>query len=163
VSRLDLPDNEWAELCSPRKVSDRRRRAYLTALSDSTAAAADSPQIPNPHADKPGQPLTIPDPRRLTGEQSSLQFHAMDLLVMCFVKAWSFEQPVTLEAIEDLDAGSKDALISRCFDLMPEMMPDYGPDDGSDPKAPTSVSSVPLTGSSTEAPTFATLSTGGTS
>ena len=162
MSRLDLPDGEWAELASPRKVSDRRRRSFLAAMNDTAAATADLPQVANPRSLEPGQPLTIPDPARMTGDQVELQFHAFDLLVLCFVKAWSFETPVTLEAVEDLDTGSKDTLTAACLPLMEEMMPDYSPEV--DPKAPTSASTRPPPGSSTAAPALsATHSSGNTS
>jgi hypothetical protein len=153
VTRLDLPDGEWAELCSPRKVSDRRRRAYLAAVADAQAATANLPHIPGPPDEKTGLPGDpVPDPQFLTGEHIELQTHAFDLLVMCFVKAWSLEPAVSLEAVEDLDTGTKDTLVARCLEFMTELMPDYSPDP--DPKAPTSGSPPPPPGSSTAAPTF---------
>ncbi len=161
MSRLDLPDGEWAELASPRKVSDRRRRAFLSAMSDSSAATADLPQIVNPRAEEAGQPATIADPERMTGAQTELQFHAFDLLILCFVKSWSMPEPVTLETVEDLDTGSKDVLLTKCLSFMAELMPDYGPDV--DPKAPTSASTPSPQGSSTGVLTSTTHSSDGTS
>ena len=162
MTRLDLPDGDWAELVPPRKVSDRRRRAFISAMNDTAAATADLPHVPNPRSMEAGQPLTIPDPARMTGTMVELQFHAFDLLVLCFVKAWSFETPVTLEAIEDLDTGSKDTLTAACMPLMEEMMPDYSPDV--DPKATTSGSTPPPPGSPTaDQELSAILSSGDTS
>ena len=162
MTRLDLPDGEWAELAAPRKVSDRRRRAFIAALTDTASATAELPQVANPRSAEPGQPLTIPDPARMTGAQNEGQFHAFDLLVLCFVKAWSFETPVTLEAVEDLDTGSKDVLVSACLPLMGDLMPDYSPDI--DPKARTSASTPPPPGSSTaDRELSAILSSGNTS
>ena len=107
--------------------------------------------------------MTIPDPARMTGVQVELQHvHAFDLLVLCFVKAWSFPEPVTLEAIEDFDAGSKDTLTAACLPMMEEMMPDYSPDV--DPKVLTSGSTRPPPGSSTATAVLsATHSSGNTS
>lgn len=162
MSRLELPDGEWAEMASPRKVSDRRRQAYLVAVADASAATADLPKIVGP-ADANGFPgPDVPDPAYLRGEHIRLQTHAFDLMVLCFVKAWSFETAVTLEAVEDLDTGSKDALVAACLPLMEEMMPDYSVDV--DPKARTSASTLPPPGSSTAPPALsATRSSDGTS
>ena len=162
MTRLDLPDGEWAELASPRKVSDRRRRSFLAAMNDTAAATADLPQVANPRSMEAGQPLTIPDPARMTGAQAELQFHAFDLLVLCFVKAWSFPDPVSLEAVEDLDTGAKDTLTAACLPLLEDLMPDYSPDV--DPKARTSGSTPPPPRLSEEGPVLsATHSSGNTS
>ncbi len=161
MTRLDLPDGEWAELASPRKVSDRRRRAFISAMNDSNAATADLPQIPNPRAAKPGQPATVPDPMHMTGEQADLQFHAMDMLVLCFVKAWSFEGEINLDTIEDLDTGSKDTLVAKCVEFIPELVPDYGSADP-DPKVPEPTSGgLPLLSQKAKL-TSTTLSSDGT-
>jgi hypothetical protein len=151
--RVDLPDGEWAEFHSPRKVSDRHRRAFLRAMSDVSAATADTPKMVGPSGDL--------QPAFLTGEQTELEFHAFDLLLMCFVKAWSLEGEPTLEAVEDLDVATKDALMAHAMPLMGEMMPDFGADP--DPKARTGGSPPPPTPSPKALETFATTSSDGTS
>ena len=159
--RLDLPDGEWAELASPRKVSDRRRQAWLVAQMDTEAATADLPRIPGP-PDANGFPgPDVPDPAHFRGEHMAAQFHSFDLLVLCFVKAWSLPDPVGLDAIEDLDAGTKDALVAACLPLGKELMPNYSPDI--DPKAPTSGSTRPPPGSPVERELSEILSSDGTS
>ena len=156
MSRLDLPDGEWAELAAPRKVSDRRRQAYLVAVADAAALTADLPKVAGPDGT-----LTV-DPAYLRGEHVAAQAHAFDLLVLCYVKAWSLPDPVTLDAVQDLDTGTKDTIVGACLPLMTEMMPDYSPDV--DPKAPTSASTPPPPGSSTaDRELSAILSSGNTS
>jgi hypothetical protein len=124
----------------------------MAAMTDVGNATTDIPQIANPRFGEKDQPPTIPDGRYMTGAQSELQFQAFDLLIMCFLKSWSFQTEITLEAVEDLDTGSKDALTTKAISLMQELMPDYGADV--DPKARPSGSSVSHPDMSTEKATF---------
>lgn len=150
MTRLDLPDGQWAELASPRKVSDRRRRAFLSAAADFNAATNDLPMVPGPVNEETGQAGSPqPDPRAMNGEQTELQFAMFDKLVLCFVKAWSLDAPIDLETVQDLDGDTKDVLVKTCLPLLVEMMPDYSPDP--DPKAPTSPSAGSPVGLSTGA------------
>ena len=134
--RVDLPDGQWAELRDPLKVPERRRRAYLAAVADCAAAG------------------------EITGAKMQLADLMGDLLIMCLVEAWSFGD-VTVEQIAEFDTGTFDALFRACRPLERQLQPDYGADI--DPKALTGGSTPPPTLSSTVTPTFATLSTDGTS
>lgn len=123
--RLDLKDGEWAELWSPRKVKERKRRAYIAALTDLSAATAELPRDPA----KPGEP----DPRFLRGEQMALADRVGDLLILCLVREWSFGD-VNDETLSELVAEHFDPIFKACRDLTSELLPDFGADP--DPKVP---------------------------
>ena len=63
-----------------------------------------------------------------------LQGRVFDTLIMCFLKSWTLPEQVSMEAVEDLDSGTKDALLRAAMPLIGEMMPDFG-DNPADPKA----------------------------
>jgi hypothetical protein len=117
----------------------------MAATADASSATAELPRDPkNPDE---------PDSRYMDGRHMELQGRVFDTLIMCFVKSWSLDLPVTTEALEDLDTGTKDALLKAAMEKVTELMPDFG-DNPADPKATSGGSTPPRTGSSTEEPTF---------
>jgi len=151
VTRISLSDDGWAVLYQPRKVRERTRRRYVSAVADLNARISQLPQIPNPD-NTPGQPALVPDPGSFASTETDLTDRMVDMLILCLVKEWSFGE-VTLEVLEDLDAGTYDTLARACRPLASDLTPDYSPDV--DPKAPTSASTPPPPASPT-AETFET-------
>lgn len=129
--RIDLPEGAWAELADPRKVSERRRRSYVNAMAAFNAATASLPRTEDGN----------PDPRFCGSEHAELLDTALDLLTVALIKAWSYEQPVTVEAIQDLPVDVFDALRKAATDRQTELLPNYSPDI--DPKAHTVGSPTP--------------------
>lgn len=161
MSRLDLPDGQWAELVNPRKVSERKRRPYIAAMTDLSSSTADIAQIPNPQfGGEPGQPVTIPDPARFSGAHMQLADRVSDALILALVAEWSFGD-VSQDILEGLPADCFDPIFRACRDLAPELAPDYGPDP--DPKAPEAKPGRLPPGSPAARSTYATLSSDGTS
>lgn len=162
MSRLELPDGQWAELASPRKVSELKRRRYIAAMTNLTSGTADLPQIPGDFDPKTGkQAPSSPDPKYFNGSHMALSDALGDALILCLVREWSFGE-VSAAALEELPVDTFEPLFKACRDLAPELTPDYGADD--DPKA--------LGGGSTRSPTpsltadtstFAMTSSDGTS
>lgn len=128
MSRIDLPDGAWAELHSPKKVSERKRRRFITAMADFNKSVNLLPR------DDKGEV----DPRTFGAEQQELLDMALDLLTLALVSTWSFDVSVSVDSLCDLDADAFDALRKACMALQGEVLPDYGPDP--DPKADTGVS-----------------------
>ena len=130
MSRVELPDGAWAELASPRKVSERKRRRYIMAMTDFNRST-----------------LTLPrnvatgefDPAGFGSEHQGLLDIALDLLVVALVYTWSYEEPVSVEALEEFPIDVIDALRRACNALAPQLMPDMGSPDP-DPKAITGAS-----------------------
>jgi hypothetical protein len=147
VTRLDLPDDNWAVLYQPNKVRERTRRRYVSAVADLNARVSQLPQIPNPDTETPDRPATVPDPGSFSSTETDLTDRMVDMLILCLVKEWSYG-PVDDTVLGDLDAGSYDRIAKVCRDLAPQLTPDYSPDV--DPKAPTSGSGGPRPDSSTE-------------
>lgn len=153
MSRLELPDDQWAELASPRKVSERKRRRYIAAMTDLTSGTADLPRDPNDP--------DSPDPRRFNGTHMALSDALGDALILCLVREWSYGE-VSSAVLEDLPVDQFEPLFKACRDLAPQLTPDYSV--GPDPKAPagghtTSPTPSPTVGPSTSTiPSFATTS-----
>jgi hypothetical protein len=144
VTRIDLPDGQWAELWAPRHVKERRRRRWIALTAEVTASTADLPRDPdNPR---------LPDRRYFGARQMELSDRMGDALVLCFVREWSFGE-VTEDALEDLDQQYFDPIFRACRDLASELLPDYSPDV--DPKAPTGGSTPQPTDMSTAPTTYA--------
>ena len=152
MSRVDLPDAGWAELCAGRKASNRKRARYLAALADLSASTVDLPRDP----EKPDRP----DARHFSSLQTDQANAADCALIACFVKEWSYGE-ITLDAIADLDGDVFDALKKEAEARLTDMLPDFSPDI--DPKAPTSASTGLPPGLSTEGSNSATPSFAGTS
>jgi hypothetical protein len=151
VSRFALPDDQWATLCAPKKVPERKRRRYERCFFEINEATTSLPRMAGKDE---------PDPKFFTGMHHDLIAHAEDMLILCFVREWSYGE-VTEDVLEDLPTEDYRALKAECERLKDEMMPDYSADI--DPKAPTSGSMPQHHGSQTEGPTFATLSSDGIS
>lgn len=116
--RVELADGAWAELLDPKKVTEKKRRRYIAAMSEYHHSRG-----------------TLTDPRQLGAEQQELLDTAFDLLMVCLISAWSFDQPVSVEAFEDMSTDVFDALKRACLKLSTDILPDYSPDP--DPKAST--------------------------
>jgi hypothetical protein len=127
TSRLDLPDEQHAILCAPRKVSERKRNRHQSAMFALNAATADIPRNP----EKPDEP----DVRHLGPEHNELLKAAERALILCFVREWSYGE-ISEDALLDLPGDAYDVLAEECNRLLPEMRPDFSPDP--DPKARTS-------------------------
>lgn len=133
MSRVELPGGAWAELASPKKVQERKRRRYVAAMTDLSAATSSLPQVPNPNPG-PDQPVTIPDPAHFTSAHMELSDRVGDMLILCLVRDWSLGD-ITEEAVGNLDAEVFDVLFRACRDLGSDLLPNYAPDP--DPKAST--------------------------
>jgi hypothetical protein len=124
MSRIELPDGQWAELLDPKKVNERKRRAYISAMSEYQKSKAG-----------------IADASGFGAEQQDLLDKAFDLLIVCLVSSWSFEQPVGVEALADFGTDVFDPLKSACLKVAKDVLPDYSPSP--DPTAGGEKSSEP--------------------
>lgn len=138
--RLELADDGWAELANPRKVSERKRRRYIAAMTDFTSGTADLPRTAaqvDPVTGMTQPPL--PDPMYFNGAHMALSDALGDALILCLVNEWSYGE-VSADKLADLPIDVFEPLMRRCRDLSPELTPDYSPDP--DPKAPTAASTT---------------------
>jgi hypothetical protein len=128
VGRLDLPEGEWAELADPRKVTERKRRPYVTAMSAFNEIAV-----------RDAEGVLVPS---AFGEEQQRRLDtALDLLTVALVKAWSFEQgpgaplPIAVESLQDLPVDCFDELRRAVGEISAVLLPNFSPTP--DPKAPT--------------------------
>lgn len=153
MTRLELPDDGWAELRNPRKVSERKRRRYESAFFALNEGTAGLPRNPTNSA--------APDVAAFGPHHQLLYRRIEDMRVLAVVSAWSYGE-VTLEVWEDMPADAVKLLVDATEPMHAELLPDFSADP--DPKAPTGGSTPAPTVSRQEmASTFATVSPDGTS
>jgi hypothetical protein len=118
-----MDDGAWAELRSPRKVSERKRKRFVGAMADFQKAVASLPR------DADGEP----DKQMYGSGEQELLDHSMAMLILALVDVWSLEVPVSVETLDDLSVDDYDALLRACLPLQGELLPDLGVSP--DPKA----------------------------
>lgn len=148
--RVELPENGWAELRQPRKMTERQRRAYTVAATAVTQSLSTVPQTMDPET---GQ--MVMDTTKVGPEQQTLMDDAYDQLMLALIEAWSYPQPIVAESLLELPIDAFDALRKACLPLAPEVLPQF--DLSPDPKATTNGSSgQPPVSPATDASTSAT-------
>lgn len=148
MTRVSLPDDQWAELADPRKVSERKRRPYVQAMVAFTQATALLPVI------EEGEHKGDHPPGSFGPEHTALFDATLDLLVVALVKAWSFDLPIDANSLQDLPVDCFDVLRKAVNEKGPALMPDLSVDP--DPKAPSGELPQPPTALSTDGLTSVT-------
>lgn len=128
--KLDLPDGDWAMLRDPAKVPERLRRPVAIA---STGLFADI------RAAKAMASIDVDDVQAvadtLDGDLFD-RFQALnDLVIVALVSEWSFELPISVEAVGELPADAYDLLRRETARDVSALMPDFSPSP--DPSSPT--------------------------
>ena len=116
MSRIELPDGQWAETRDPLKTTNNDRKRFLRAL-----------------------------PRDDDGEPASVHgLDSMTALAAFAVEAWSFQDeageplPITPENIDgELSILQFDTLVDECQPFMKKLFPKFGVDGVLDPESPT--------------------------
>lgn len=120
--RVELPGESWAVLRDPEMVGMARRRELARSIADI------SPNVMALWGAKPGTPPEdLPD---LTMDDYATIWAMNDQLVVTLVEQWSFDFPVSREALEadppnGVTAAQHDALIAACGPLVPKLLPDF--------------------------------------
>lgn len=112
--------NGWVDYREPEDTPERLRRRVTMLASQAPAVAA-----------------------RVNGDsETSINEADMgfllgfnDAVAMCLVMGWSWEQPVSVDGLQDLPGRVYDEIIKHCQDLVPRLLPSFAVDV--DPKAPT--------------------------
>lgn len=165
--RIDLPDDNWAELRDPAKVTEAARRPVLRNIArlapETRDALSEAEQIESAAkngTDEEKAEAKLMQAQRLAGIQDAdldrLEA-ANDHAIVAFVSAWSYEQPVTLEAALQLPYAAFNALREAVAPLVLEVLVDFTPkvDEGGavDRDSPF-VPSVESNGHSEEGPSI---------
>ena len=114
----------WIVLRDPKEVPERLRRPILAKASKVGAAAQ---SIANGE-----DASTMVDEDTISG-----MFEFNDLLAIALVQEWSFDAPVSLDALLDLPSSSYDAIQKVVAPLLEPLMPSFTPDSSNDPKVLT--------------------------
>lgn len=133
-NRIELPDGGWADLRDPAAVPVRLRRPVESAIM---AIGRDEGTQAALSADG-----DITDPQvaagivQKFGDDTIARYNDLnDLLIVARVAAWSYDVPVTLDAVLDLPAGVYEVLQVATADRITDMMPSFSASH--DPASPT--------------------------
>ncbi len=136
---VQLPDGQTAHFRDPGQVPERLRRPVSRALM-SSMRGLDSVEVDPATGDV--RELTereIGERMIASGGMDALD-DANDLLVLALVTGWSYDAPVTLEALLDLPGDAYDALREESAPHLWAMLPKNFRVD-KDPESPTKPSS----------------------
>ena len=147
MSRIDLPSGGWAELKEPEQVLERHRRPISRAI---TRLSQEAWQILiKLEADKVTAVTNgdVVETAALADRFSEADLDAFsdanDWGVVALVSAWSFQEPLSLESVQNRTAPDYDALRNACAPAVGRLFVDFSPTRDSDsPTAPSSDSAT---------------------
>lgn len=100
----------WVDLREPREVPERLRRPIVVKAGAIGKAA---------------QNIANADEVSVDEDTLSAMFEFNDLLVIALAKAWSFEEPITLEGLGNLPGNTYDALQKIVAPMVTDLMPSF--------------------------------------
>jgi len=118
TERIELPDNAWAELRSPRSVPERLRRPVTKIMF----------KISQEQTENIGNNFVDPEMVMVYSELN-------DLLIVARVVAWSYDLPISVESVLDLPGDAYEMLQAKASESITEMIPSFG--QSSEPESPT--------------------------
>lgn len=125
MTHILLPDDAWADLADPRKVTERTRKPVMRAMAALLAyrntAAVDPAAV------------------TVTPEEMDLVTGLTEAVMVAMVTGWSFPAEISLDGLQDLPGDAYDQLRSAAGASTAALLPDFTV--GPDPKVP------PATGS----------------
>lgn len=148
--RVELPRGGWAVLRDPELVPDRLRRpiARLRRKAMATAMGAGlTPEMARDMTetgDGDGAEAAAADRRvavvlrMVEADAAGIDEEFADHLVAALVVEWSYDEPITAEAVADLPGAALDVLAKECMRHLPRLFPSFEPDESE--ASPTSPS-----------------------
>lgn len=131
-----LPDDQWADLRSPKQVPERYRRPILPLVtglirSAGFAQAGDSDRRPTTDEMRELAKAVGPDDLKALNDLN-------DATIIAMVEKWSFSQPVAADSLLDLPGDAYDSLREITAPFLLELIPDFGPTPAADSPTPPS-------------------------
>lgn len=123
-----LPDDGWADLADPKKVTERKRKPVLRAMAAHLGVQA-------------AQPVSEDGTGALTEDSIEAMSALSEAVMVALVTAWSFPAPITLDGLQDLPGDAYDALRDACGSFTGALLPSFAAD--TDPKDPPPSGSSP--------------------
>jgi len=109
----------WVDYREPEDVPERLRRRVTMLASQAPSVAA-----------RVGSGETDIDENDM-----SFLLGFNDAVAMCLIMGWSWEQPISVEGLQDLPGRVYDEIVKYCQVLVPRLLPSFAVD--TDPKALT--------------------------
>ena len=109
----------WVDFRDPEDVPERLRRRV-------TMLAAQAPSITAGLSD---------DGSNVTADDMEFLLAFNDAVAICLVQGWAWDQPISIEGLQDLPGRVYDEIVKYCQGLVPRLLPSFAVD--ADPKAPT--------------------------
>lgn len=141
MKRVNLP-NGWADLREPADVTERGRRPIKRIQSQLAARPVFQSAVATAQRERKGKTLSQESQLKIAagmGDAFDLLEDLNDHLVAALVAAWSYEAPVSADAVQDLPGLDLDALREACAPYMQQIMPDFEPTPDADSPTEPSV------------------------
>lgn len=139
--KINLPGENWALLRDPGDVSERLRRPFVNLqrrLIGSGVGKVLMDLAPDGDVEKVDDRKTMEALRPVIADPDFEIIEDLnDLLVVALVAEWSFEAPVTLDAVLDLPNAVRTALVTACEPLVGPLVGETPDEDLFDPASPT--------------------------
>jgi hypothetical protein len=139
--KINLPGENWALLRDPGDVSERLRRPFVNLqrrLIGSGVGKVLMDLAPDGDVEKVDDRKTMEALRPVIADPDFEIIEDLnDLLVVALVAEWSFEAPVTLDAVLDLPNAVRTALVAACEPLVGPLVGETPDEDLFDPASPT--------------------------
>lgn len=144
ANRITLPGGAWADLRPVCDITERMRRPIkrLSAKLTSFPAFMEAVQQAEKTRSSSGDALSPQDQLALAssmGEAFDVLEELQDQLVTAATRAWSWDFPVTVDAVLDLPTPALDALRKAVSPYQKALNPNFQPNP--DPASPTEPSS----------------------
>lgn len=137
TDKIEFPGG-WAKLRDPEDVTERARRPLV--LVQEGIVASDVGQIVM-EKKAAGEEISDEEMGRmmapLIGSSTWEDFHRRqyDLNICALIEEWSFEAPVSVEALLDIPGRAYKALRAECDPLLPKVLGNEDEDEVTDPNS----------------------------
>jgi hypothetical protein len=146
TDKIDLPGG-WAKLRDPEDVPERLRRPLLRVQESLGATDVGQRMLEKQQADgglTEAEVAAMMLPLIGSATWEDFQRTQYDQLLCALVEEWSFETPITVDAMQDLPGRAYKALRAECDPLLPAVLGNVvdAEQEIDDPNSPTTPGSV---------------------
>jgi hypothetical protein len=111
AERIELPDEQWAELRTPKDLTERLRRSLRHAMAKALRLDVRFKELAAQGVDLTDDAALL---MHLTDDEADALYDLQAASIVAYVSEWSFG-PVTTETVMDLPASVFDVLAAKTF------------------------------------------------
>lgn len=131
--KIDLPSGGWVALRDPVSLTQAQRRPVAIARIRAGGSRAWARAVAGESMDD------------VSDDEITATWRFLDILTVALTSEWSFDSPVSTDALVGLVQGDYEAVVSAAVKHLPTLMPEFGVDPDRD--SPTDASDGSVTAS----------------